>query len=76
MSVLWSVLRFLGEIPSFNTLRSVNVGSVQWNTEEFTRLLLPFLSAAPNLEEFTIFDTDSSNKNLPLYRPDFIGQVF
>ena len=72
MSVFKPMIWYLREIPSFNTLRSMNVGYVQWDIQAFTVVLLPFLDAAPNLEEFIIFDSNPSDKNHPFFSPDFI----
>ena len=77
MSVFKPILQQLRKIPSLNSLSSVNVGYVQWDTQAVTGVLLPFLGAAPNLEDFIItFDssiTSISDKNHPLYSPDLIG---
>ena len=70
---LRSVLLKLREIPSLNTLKSVSVGNVKWNTQEIVKVLLPFLSASPNLEDFIMFDSNLGTWNHPLYEPDFIG---
>ena len=54
MNELRLVLMLLKESPSLGTLKSVDVGDIQWNTQEAAEVLLPFLSAAPNLEQFII----------------------
>ena len=75
MNELRSLLSLLGESHCLNTLRSVNVGGVQWNTQEIAQVLFPFLSAAPNLEDFTILDENQfifGDENRLLYSPDFI----
>ena len=51
----------------------MNVGDVEWNTQGITEVLLSFIGAAPNLEDFFIFDSDLDDFNHPLYSPDFIG---
>ena len=60
MSVFSPIIQKLRENSCFNTLRSVNIGYVQLNTQAYTEVLLPLLTAAPNLEEFIIYDSTDS----------------
>ena len=54
MNELKLVLQKLREIPSFNSLKSVDLGAVEMNTEEIAEVLIPFLNEAQNLQEFII----------------------
>ena len=70
MNELRSLLSRLKNSPSISTLRSLDVGGVQWDTQEIAEVLFPFLSAAPNLEEFTLFDYNlntMNHKNFPVF---------
>ena len=54
------------------------MGEVECNALDFAEVLLPFLSAAPNLKEFNIniIDPSLSRENHSLFSPDFVERVF
>ena len=55
----------------------MNVGHLEWNTEEIAEVLFPFLNDAQNLEDFIVSSPNIYHSYAnPLYSPEFVSSVF